>query len=74
MRPDLEVTPETSAEDVPEWDSLRHISIVVGAEEMFGIRFRTAELEELRNVGELTALIARRLAEKRGAAAGSVAA
>lgn len=52
------LTPETTAADVPGWDSMNHITIVVEAERRFGIKVRTAEIEELRNVGDFAALIA----------------
>jgi len=57
----LMLTPGLSAADVPEWDSFNHINIVVGAEARFGIRFTTADLDELRNVGEFVDLIASKL-------------
>jgi acyl carrier protein len=56
----LELTPETSAANVPGWDSMNHITIVVEVERRFGVKFQTSEIEELRNVGELIALIARK--------------
>ena len=59
--PSLEITPETTADDVDGWDSMRHINIVVAVEAKFGIRFHTAELESLRNVGDLVSLIEDRL-------------
>ena len=62
----LTLTPETSAEDVPGWDSFNHINIVVATEVKFGIKFKTAELEQLKNVGEFVALIERKLAQKKG--------
>lgn len=55
------VTPELSAEDVEEWDSLLHISLVVAVEEAFGIKFRVGEVESTRNVGDFVSLIGRRL-------------
>lgn len=55
------VTPELSAEDVEEWDSLTHISLVVAVEEAFGIKFRVGEVESTRNVGDFVSLIVRRL-------------
>lgn len=55
------VTPELSAHDVEEWDSLLHISLVLAVEEEFAIRFRVGEVESTKNVGELLTLIARRL-------------
>lgn len=56
----LEIGPTTSAEDVPGWDSQAHITLIVATEVNFGIRFRTAELEGLKNVEELVQLIARK--------------
>ena len=52
---------ETTADDVPGWDSMNHIFLVVEIERQLGIKFRTAEMEELKNVGELVQLIATKL-------------
>ncbi len=54
----LEIGPTTTAENVHGWDSQAHITLIVATEVQFGIRFRTAELEGLKNVGELVRLIA----------------
>lgn len=59
----IELTPETTARDVDGWDSAAHVSLVVAAEMRFGVRFRTAELESLHNVGEFAQLIESKLAE-----------
>jgi acyl carrier protein len=48
---------QTKASDVPEWDSLNHINLIVAVESRFRIKFKTAELESLRNVGHLVELI-----------------
>ena len=50
-------TPEMKASDVPEWDSVNHINLMVAVEARFKIKFRTAELESLRNVGHLVEMI-----------------
>jgi acyl carrier protein len=60
----LTLTPELTAEDVPQWDSFNHINIVVGTEMQFGIKFRIDELEQLRNVGEFVKLIDRKLKDE----------
>jgi len=57
---DLVVTPELTAADVDEWDSLSHIRLVVAIEGHYGISFSSAEMAGLRNVGELAAVIARK--------------
>jgi len=62
----LTLTPETIAADVPEWDSFNHINIVAAAEVKFGIKFKTAELEQVRNIGEFVALIGQKLGQKKG--------
>jgi acyl carrier protein len=55
---DLKVTRETTAEDVEEWDSLTHIRLIVAIERAFKIKFSNAEIERLRNVGDLVDAIA----------------
>jgi acyl carrier protein len=54
---DLTIGPETSAEDIEEWDSLSHIRLIVAIERRMKIKFRNAELERLTNVGDLVKLI-----------------
>lgn len=62
--PDLAITPVTTAKDVPGWDSLTHIQLLVAIEGEFNIRFNTAEVAALANVGEMVVLIAERTAQK----------
>ncbi len=59
----LVLRPEMTAENVPEWDSHNHISLIVATEMRFRIKFQTAEIESLRNVGELVACIERKVAK-----------
>jgi acyl carrier protein len=60
-QPTLELGRDTTADQVEGWDSLNHINIVVAAEQKFGIKFKTAEIETLRNFGELVDLIAQKI-------------
>ena len=55
------ITPESSARTIEEWDSLAHISIVSAIEQEFRIRFALGELEKLNNVGEMIALMQKKL-------------
>ena len=57
------VTPALSARDLPEWDSLTHISLMVSVEKVFGVRFRVGEVENTKNVGEFADLILKRIQE-----------
>jgi acyl carrier protein len=63
-RPDLQISAATSARDVEGWDSFNHINIVVAVESRFGIKINTAEIEELRNVGEFVELVTRKLSAR----------
>lgn len=54
----IQVQASTTAKDIEGWDSQAHVSLIVAAEVHFGIRFRTAEFDELKNVGDLARLIA----------------
>jgi len=56
--------PELTAREVPEWDSLIHISLLLAVEKAFAVRFRVGEVESTKNVGEFAHLIARRMTEK----------
>jgi acyl carrier protein len=58
---DIVLTSLTNAEDIAGWDSQAHVNLIVAAEVRFDIRFRTAELESLHNVGEFVQLIQAKL-------------
>ncbi len=55
--PDLEITDDLTADDIKDWDSLRHISLINAVEEKFGIRFKNSELVRMRCIGDLRALV-----------------
>jgi acyl carrier protein len=57
----VHLTPIMTAKDVPEWDSLTHISLLLAVEKAFAIRFHVGEVETTRNVGEFADLIAKRI-------------
>ncbi|MCE3037128.1 acyl carrier protein [Helicobacter sp. faydin-H20] len=57
----LEITPQTSASDIDEWDSLMHISLVSSIEKAFKIRFALGELQDLKNIGDMIALIEKKV-------------
>jgi acyl carrier protein len=59
-----QITPGLTAKDVPEWDSLLHISLLVAVEKAFNVRFRVGEVEATSNIGEFADLIVRRMREK----------
>ncbi len=56
-RPDLELRDDMTAADVPGWDSLNHVSLIIHLEEELGIKFSGDEVVRLASVGELRAMI-----------------
>ena len=57
-RPDLDVTAAMTARDVPEWDSLANITIVIEVERAFAIKFTSEELASFPDVGAMAAAAA----------------
>ncbi|NJL86457.1 MAG: acyl carrier protein [Leptolyngbyaceae cyanobacterium SM1_1_3] len=58
---EIEIENSTSARDISGWDSMNHINLVLGAEQEFGVKFKTAEVAQLANVGEFVDLILAKL-------------
>ena len=50
---DIELTPETTADDIDEWDSLSHIQLIVAIEKALGVKFTSKEITSWSNVGEM---------------------
>jgi acyl carrier protein len=57
----IQLTPELTGKDVDGWDSLTHIRLVLTVEKAFKVKFTTSEIGNLKNVGDLAALIDERL-------------
>lgn len=52
---------DMTASDVENWDSLTHMMMITKVEECFGIRFKLKELNKLKQVGDLIAIIESKL-------------
>lgn len=59
--PELNVTVNTSAADVDEWDSMTHIQLISEIESKYKVRFALGELQALKNVGDMIELIQKKL-------------
>ena len=53
----LVLTPQTSADQIAGWDSVKMVTIILGVEQRFDIRLRSREVDKLKNVGDLAALV-----------------
>ena len=49
----ITLTPDLTADDIDEWDSLSHINLMLAIELEFGIEFSQSEIQNFSNVGEL---------------------
>ena len=58
---DYEIQEELRADEIPGWDSLTHINIILAIEKGFNIRFNRVEILSLRNIGELKKLVDEKL-------------
>jgi acyl carrier protein len=58
----LVVSDTMSAADVPTWDSLSNINMIIAVEKAFGVKFSIKDVRNLKNVGELLELIKRKAA------------
>ncbi len=54
----LQLTDESTFEDVPEWDSVAHVNLISALEERFAVKFSVAEIVELNSVGAIREALA----------------
>ena len=57
---DITVTDATTADDIEEWDSLEHISLIAAVEKAFKMRFTMKEGSGMKNVGEMIHILCER--------------
>jgi len=58
----LTLTQWTTADQIRGWDSLATVNIVVAAEALFAVKFRSGEVDTLRNVGDFVGMIRKKMA------------
>ncbi|MCI8385307.1 MAG: acyl carrier protein [Acutalibacter sp.] len=56
----IRVTPQTTADDIEDWDSLEHITLISAVEREFRMKFKMGEISSMKNVGEMAQIIAQR--------------
>ena len=50
---DLEISEQTNAEDIPDWDSLANVNLVLAVERELNVQFDTEEITAFQNVGDM---------------------
>ena len=58
------LNPQLTAEDVDGWDSFKHVALMVQIERTFGVKFRTAEMESMRNLAGMVQGISNKLVHR----------
>lgn len=53
----IRIGPRTTSDDIEDWDSLAHISLISAVERTFRMKFRMGEISTMKNVGEMVAII-----------------
>lgn len=57
----LAIARQTTAADVPGWDSLMHVRLMLAVERAFGLRFSSAEVASMQQVGDLLDAIEKKI-------------
>ncbi|HMB84295.1 MAG TPA: acyl carrier protein [Terriglobales bacterium] len=51
------ITAESSPETIDNWDSMQHLNLVLTIEEKFGVQFEPEDIEQMKNIGAVAALV-----------------
>jgi acyl carrier protein len=58
--PRKSVTMDSSPATIPTWDSLQQVHLILALEEEFGVQFDVDQIELMRSVGPIVALVRER--------------
>jgi acyl carrier protein len=56
---ELELTRETTADDIEDWDSLEQINLLTTIGKKYGVKFSIDDVKGLANVGDMVDLVLR---------------
>lgn len=51
---------DTTADDIDDWDSIEHITLIAAVEKEFGMNFTMGEVSGMKDVGEMVTIISQR--------------
>jgi acyl carrier protein len=54
---DFDIKDDTLAFELPGWDSLNHINVIIAVEKEYGVRFKNIDILRLKNIGDLQKLV-----------------
>lgn len=54
------ITIDTSKEDIPDWDSLTNLSLVLNLEEQLNLQFTIEEIESIKDVKSIIQIVNRK--------------
>ena len=60
----LGICKQTTADDIEDWDSFAQIGLIMEIEKRFQIKFKLGEVSELKNVGDMLALLYEKLGSR----------
>jgi acyl carrier protein len=55
------ITADSSPETIENWDSMQHLNLVLALEEKFGLQLDPEEIEQMKSVGAVAALVEKKL-------------
>ena len=58
---DWDIKDDTIASQVPGWDSLNHVNVILAVEQHFRVRFKPVEILKLKDIGDLQRLVSSKL-------------
>jgi acyl carrier protein len=61
---DFNIQDATTANQVPGWDSLHHINVIIAIEQSYAIKFKSLEVLKCKNIGDLQKLVDAKLQKK----------
>jgi len=59
--PTAQITVASSPENIESWDSVQHLNLVLALEEKFQVQLAPEEIEQMKNIGEVTKLVESKL-------------
>ena len=51
----------SSVDTIPQWDSIKHLELVIGLEEVFGFQFQDQDIPELLNFKLIRSIVTERM-------------